>query len=203
MKKITLIIACICLVTIGNAQNNSLNNTETFSVGPKAGVNFSNVYDSQGEEFDADPKFGWVAGVYLNVPVVKYFGLQPELLFSQKGFKATGSFIGNDYTFTRTLNYVDLSLLLAFKPVKTITFLAGPQYSYLINKTDNFSSSLLDIEQQQEFDNDDVRKNTLCLTGGFDINLLPIVFGARVGFDMLQNINNETSNTPRYKNVWY
>jgi hypothetical protein len=52
------------------------------------------VYDSQGEEFDADSKFGLAAGAFLQIPFGKYLGIQPEVLFSQKGFKRTGRMFG-------------------------------------------------------------------------------------------------------------
>ena len=56
--------------------------------GMKAGANYSNVYDSKGEDFNADPKFGLAAGAFLSIPFGQYIGIQPEILFSQKGFKA-------------------------------------------------------------------------------------------------------------------
>jgi len=83
------------------------------------------------------------------------------------------------------------------------TFVAGPQYSYLISSKDVFDTSFLNVELEQEFENDNLRKNTLCLQGGVDVNLKSIVIGTRVGWDLLQNNEDGSSTTPRYKNVWY
>jgi len=94
-------------------------------------------------------------------------------------------------------------LLVSVKPTPMITLLVGPQYSYLVSQTDVFSSSLLTVEQEEEFENDNIRKNTLCFLGGIDINVSSFVFGARVGWDLLQNVGDGTSTTLRYKNVWY
>ncbi len=84
-----------------------------------------------------------------------------------------------------------------------LTILAGPQYSYLLSRKEVFSNSLITTEQQDEFKNDNIRKNTLCFIGGFDVNVSRLIIGARVGWDLYQNVGDGTSITPRYKNVWY
>jgi len=90
-------------------------------------------------------------------------------------------------------------LLLALKPSGYFTILAGPQYSFLLKQKDVFAN----VAQEQEFDNDNIRKNILCFLGGFDININHIVFGARAGWDIQNNNGDGTSTNPRYKNVWY
>lgn len=201
MKKtlLILIVSVVLLANVGNAQDSRLKP----QFGPKVGLNISNVYDTEGENFDADPKLGLAAGVFVSLPIGPLVGFHPEILFSQKGFKASGSMLGSDYTFTRTLNYIDIPLLIAYKPSEMFTIVIGPQYSYLISSKDEFTSSILDIEIEHEFENDNLRKNTFCLTSGFDINISRVVIGARVGLDLLKNNEDGSSETPRYKNVWY
>lgn len=204
MKKIILFLVAIAGVSyIGNAQENETDFREQLKFGGKVGANYSNVYDSKGEEFHADAKFGLAAGGFISIPFGKYLGVQPEVLFSQKGFQATGLILGSTYKFTRTTSYIDIPLLLAFKPSEFITFLAGPQYSYLLKQRDVFANATTSIAQEQEFENDNVRKNTLCLIIGADFTLKNIVLGARAGWDIQNNVGDGTSNTPRYKNVWY
>jgi hypothetical protein len=105
--------------------------SERLTFGVKGGLNLSNVYDTQGEQFDADAKFGFVAGAFMSIPLGKVIGVQPEILISQKGFQATGFLLGAPYSFTRTTTYIDVPLLFAIKPFELLTLLAGPQYSYL------------------------------------------------------------------------
>ena len=81
--------------------------------------------------------------------------------------------------------------------------LAGPQFSYLLKQKDVFTSSSTSYNQEQEFKNDNVRKNILCFTGGIDVTLNNVVLGARAGWDVQNNNGDGTSTTPRYKNVWY
>lgn len=204
MKKILITLSIFSTyLNIANAQDNVTDFRENLTIGFKAGLNYSNVYDSQGEAFKTDPKFGLAAGAFIAIPFGRYLGLQPEILISQRGFHATGIILGDAYNFTRTTTYLDFPLLFSLKPSEFISLLAGPQYSYLIKQSDVFKNATTSIQQQTEFVNDNVRKNILCFTGGIDINLKHIVLGARAGWDFQNNNGDGTSVTPRYKNVWY
>lgn len=201
MKKIIAMI--VVMLPIANMCIAQDDYREKLAFGVKGGLNLSNVYDSQGEEFDADAKFGFVGGGFVSIPLGKCIGIQPEVLISQKGFQATGRILGSAYSFTRTTTYLDIPLLFAIKPFEFLTILVGPQYSYLLKQKDVFENAYTTIEQETEFENDNIRKNTLCITGGTDINIKHIVIGARVGWDFMNNNGNGTTSTPRYKNVWY
>ena len=201
MKKIILIIVTITfMANIISAQDNSTDLRDKLQFGLKAGVNFSNVYDTKDQEFNADFKVGFAAGAFLAIPIGKYIGFQPEILFSQKGYKLSGTFLTIPYEFTHTTNYIDVPLLFALKPSTLVTLLAGPQYSFLVKQKDVFTSGNFTNTQEQEFEND---KSVLCFLGGIDINLDQFVLGARAGWDLQNNNGDGTSTNPRYKNVWY
>jgi len=185
------------------AQNDNIDYRNKFSLGGKIGTNLSNVYDAQDQTFHADSKFGLVAGGFLSIPLGNFFGVQPEVLFSQKGFKATGNLLGSGYTLTRTTTFIDIPLMFTIKPIGMVTIMAGPQFSYLIKQRDVISNSTNSYAQEKEFQNENVRKNILCFIGGADINLKQLVIGVRAGWDLQNNNGNGTSSTPRYKNVWY
>jgi Outer membrane protein beta-barrel domain len=199
MKNTLLLLIAFGFLSIRSEAQES---RDRFVLGLKVGANYSNVYDAQGEAFNADPKYGFASGLFVSIPLGSFIGVQPEILFSQKGFTATGKILGSDYGFTRTTSYIDVPLLLAIKPIEFLTIVAGPQYSYLLQQKDVFTNGTTTVLQEQEFKNDDIRKNTLCLTGGIDINLSHFVIGARAGWDIQNNNGNGTSTTPRYKNAW-
>jgi hypothetical protein len=178
-------------------------NREKFQIGIKAGLNYSNVYDEQGDDFTADAKFGLATGAFMEIPFGKYLGIQPEIVFSQKGFKGRGVLIGNKYQFTRTTSYLDIPLQFALKPSEFITILGGPQFSYLLMQQDAFVSSTNSFVQEKEFKQENIRKNIFGITGGININLRHVVLGARAGCDLQSNNGDGTTNTPRYKNVWF
>lgn len=203
MKKPIITIAAIILM-VGNLSAQNDNDTRNLlHVGVKAGMNISNIYDSQNEEYQADPKIGFVGGIFVSIPILdKIIGIQPELLFSQKGFSASGTVLGANVNFTRTTNYLDIPIFLAFKPIEYVTLLVGPQYSYLMKQKDVFENPISDIILESEFENENIRKNTFSLATGADINFRNFVFAARIGWDLYNNNGNGTSSTPRYKNVW-
>jgi hypothetical protein len=203
MKKgLGLLLVMFSMINITIAQGR-FDYSERLTFGVKGGLNLSNVYDTKGEQFDADAKFGFVAGGFISIPLGKVIGVQPEFLISQKGFQATGVLLGAPYSFTRTTTYIDVPLLFAIKPFELLTLLAGPQYSYLQVQKDVFGSATTSVDQETQFKNDNIRKNTLCFTGGADLNLDHVVLGARLGWDLFNNNGDGTSTTPRYKNVWY
>ncbi|MBA4239497.1 MAG: PorT family protein [Sphingobacteriaceae bacterium] len=205
MKKILIIASLFSITTtiaVAQDSSNETDNREKFQFGLKAGLNYSNVYDEQGEDFEADAKFGFVGGLFMAIPIGKYLGVQPEILISQKGFRGHGVILGNPYSFNRTTTYIDVPLQFMLKPSEFFTILVGPQFSYLMNQRDVFTSSSNSYAQEQEFKQDNIRKNVFGVVGGFDINLRHITLGARAACDLQTNAGDGTSSTPRYKNVW-
>lgn len=201
MKKLIFIIAAISFVNVSIAQE--ADSREKFQLGFKVGANLSNVYDSQGEEFEADALIGLAAGGFLKIPIGMYLGVQPEVLFSQKGYQGSGSVLGMKYEYSRRTNFIDVPLFLALKPTPNVTILAGPQYSYLMKQTDKFTSPIVDTETIQDFQNEKINKNIVSFVGGGDITIYNLVLGARAGWDITRNNGDGTSSTPRYKNAWY
>lgn len=204
MKKTMLFTGLILLTTsFGITQgSDETDNRESFRFGLKAGMNNSNVYDAQGESFRADSKFGLALGAFVAIPLGKYFGLQPEILFSQKGFKGNGVLLGSPYEFKRTTSYIDVPLQFTIKPSEFITVLAGPQFSYLIKQRDEFTSSLTSFAQEEEFENDNIRKNIFGFVAGVDINLRHVVLSGRAGWDLSRNNGDGSNSNLRYKNRW-
>ncbi len=187
-----LVLAALLSVSL-QAQNR-------ISIGAKAGLNVSNIYESDGEA-SADPKMGFAVGGFLHIPLGQFFGIQPEMMFSQKGYQTSGSLLGMDFSSSRTSNYIDVPLLFAVKPAEMVTLLIGPQYSYLLKQTTNVITPVSNTTVVDEFTNDNIRRNTLGLVMGADINLFQFVIGARGGWDLYDNNGDGTSTTPRYKNV--
>lgn len=205
MKTIKNLVAVFLMSFTGfvMVQDVVADNRENTMFGLKVGLNYSNVFDSKTEEFHADPKLGFAAGMFVSIPIDKHLGVQPEILISQKGFKGTGVLLGSEYTFTRTTTFIDIPIQFAVKPSENLTIFAGPQYSYLINRKDVFNSTLVSFTQEQEFKNDNIRKNIFGIVTGLDINLKQIVLSTRFGWDLINNNGDGSSNTPRYKNTWF
>lgn len=206
-KTIFTLFAAIAMVNAAKAQETSSgSDTDTrsnFVLGAKLGANYSNVYDSEGEDFVADAKLGFVAGGFVTLPLTKLFAIQPEILYSQKGFKGTGTLLGSSYSYTRTTDYLDVPIFLQIRPIEYLSIMAGPQFSYLLSEKNEFNSAVASDTQEEAFNNDNIRKNTFSVIGGVDVNIDKLVLGARAGWDLKENKGDGTSETPRYKNYWY
>jgi hypothetical protein len=201
-KSIIAGLALLSFSTILKAQESGTDTRENIEFGVKAGINYSNVWDAQGQDFVAKGKVGFAGGVFLGIPLGEFFGVQPEALISQKGFQGSGTLYGFPYSFSRTTTYFDIPILFQVKPLQYLTLLAGPEYSYLIHETDNYTYGLNSSEQQQAFSNDNIRKNIFGIEMGADVIISHLVFSGRLGWDLQTNNGNGTSSTPRYKNQW-
>ena len=203
MKKLLVVsMVTFFMVNMVGAQESRSDNRSGVHFGLKAGINHSDMYDSKTQDFSADAKFGFAGGAFLTLPLGSFIGIQPEVLYSQKGFKGSGIILGQSYNFTRTTNYIDVPIFLAIKPISVVTVLVGPQFSFLLSQKDNFTTTAYSSNQEKEFNNDNLRKNMLCFVGGLDFNVHPVIIGARVGWDFQNNNGDGTSSTPRYKNSW-
>ena len=189
--KMTFYLVLFALLSV------SLQAQDRISIGAKAGLNISNIYDSEGDTYSADAKTGYAFGGFLHIPLGGFFGIQPEVMFSQKGYQTSGSLLST----SRTSNYLDIPILLAIKPLGVVTLLVGPQYSYLLKQTTNVVTPVSNTTTVDEFTNDNIRRNTLGLVMGADVNLFQFVIGGRVAWDLYDYNGDGTSTTPRYKNV--
>lgn len=107
--------------------------------GLKAGVNYSNLAGDLTDEDQFKSKIGPQAGVMMNVGLLDdgFLSLQPELLFSQKGFKYADrefSVLGSTFKYSGKVNYnyLDLPVLLRINADGPF-FEAGPQFGYLMS----------------------------------------------------------------------
>jgi len=175
---------------------------DRLTVGFRAGLNYSNVWDAQGQDFKANPRAGFAGGVFVGIPIGTYLGFQPEVLLSQKGFQGTGTLFNEPYTFSRTTTYIDVPLQLQLKPSEFVTIVLGPEYSYLLNEENTYTYGTNSTSQEQAFNNDNIRKNIFGLVIGADIIVSHFVLSGRAGWDLQTNNGDGTSSTPRYKNQW-
>lgn len=173
--------------------SSSMDNREELSFGIKAGINYSNVYSESGDGYVADGKVGFAGGVFVSIPLNELIGVQPELLYSQKGFKTEGTFFDGQIT----SSYLDLPIHLQIKPTENISILAGPQFSYLLStkyELNGFSA----IDEEDLDDNNN--KATVGISAGVDFEVQNFLISARGSWDLSKvNKDNSTSNI-NYKN---
>jgi hypothetical protein len=200
-----LILSLAIVATAANtiqAQDSTLKNDWRNSVlyGVKAGGNVSSVYNRSEENFLASSVYGFAGGVFVSIPIDKWYGFQPELVFSQRGFHGEGTLDSMPFSVTRKTAFIDLPILFSVKPGKYFTLLAGPQFSYLVSHSNTFDSNA--PGQEKQFDNEDMRRMILCFTGGLDVNVKHFVLGVRGGWDITRGYDKVTSGLLTYRNMW-
>lgn len=100
------------------------------SFGVKAGGTVSTFKFEKSEE--ANPaKFGFNAGVMARIPLSKTFFLQPEFVYTQKGYKF---FDGLPYKGTAHTNYVALALLGGAYVIDQLYVVIGPEMGFLVEE---------------------------------------------------------------------
>jgi hypothetical protein len=172
---------------------------DEFGFGLKAGVNFANVYDEEGNDFVANGRTGFFAGAFVSVPFSQMLGLQPEVNYSQKGYTASQSVLGVPFEYERTTSYLDIPLLLQIKPHKNFTILVGPQFSYLLDTKDELKG-VFEFVEDEEITEDNYKKNIIGGVIGFEANWKGLLFTARGNFDFTESDEEGNTFSPRYKN---
>ena len=203
MKKILVATAALLLANAVkvNAQSESnAGKKDGMHIGVRAGVNLSNLIKDDNPNTSTGSKIGLNAAAFLEIPITDGFSVQPEVQFSQKGFKETGTFLGTAYEYKQTTNFIEVPLLAKFKPTKNFGILIGPQFSFLASTQTKFSTPNATFENEVKQDNDNLKKNILGGVVGIEAASGPAVFGLRYNLDFQNNNGDGTSSTPKYKN---
>jgi len=128
MKQLILIAwAGLALPALSHAQG-----THPVRFGLKAGATLSTIVGPGTRDYPVSPLVGGVGGVFAAVPLgtTGRWSLQPELLYSQQGFRLAHS--ATDYEARFRSDYIKLPLLLNFTHGGFFAAV-GPQVGYLVH----------------------------------------------------------------------
>lgn len=200
MKKTVILSAALFFTVISQAQSDKDKNKTEIKFGIRAGANLSNVIKTDDSNFSTGSKIGANAGIFVDLPLASVFSIQPEIQFSQKGYKSSGSFLGSPYDYTQTTNFIEVPLLAKLKPSKNFGILVGPQFSFLTATKTSFKTANASYEQLVKEENDNLRKNILGGVLGIEVSVDNFVAGLRYNLDFQRNNGDGTSTTLKYRN---
>lgn len=157
-----------------------------FHLGVKAGANLFKV---NGESFSQEFQFGYMAGAFTQVYLTKKWGIQPELNFNQTNYRTGSSFSAvvpdgvNDVK--GKLNWLTIPVLVSYRPIPILSLLAGPQYGILLNQDEHLINNAGDAFKKGDF----------AFVGGAQLNLGPVMAGARyvVGLTNINDVTNQST----------
>jgi len=175
MKKTSFLLASLLSAAALCA---SSAHAQGIKLGLKAGANYSNLAGDLANEDRYESKFGPHGGLMVNFDVTGdgFFSIQPELLYSQKGFKYSDTevvFLGNKYTNTGKVNYnyLDIPIMLKIN-AGGLFFEAGPQIGYLLSVSNNVKETF----------NGQVRNNTTNYDNLDNVQRTELGYAAGLGY---------------------
>ncbi len=149
---------------------------QSLRFGIKGGASLSNLAGNLANQDRYKNRFGFHGGALLNIGLMDddFLAIQPEVLYSQKGFNYQGGSLtlGNT-TFATTggvrYDYIDVPVLLRLK-TNGVFFELGPQYSYLLQVSSDRAftqnGQVVTGSQAQVTNLDNVRRNELGYAAG-------------------------------------
>ncbi len=154
VSKIIAAGALIFTTAMANAQNEADNTADkTMSFGVKGGVNFATI---TGDDIDSpDSRTSFHVGALAEFPISDMFSIQPEVMYSGKGFDF--EFEGTDGDNAELqLDYIDVPVLAKIYVTEGLSFEVGPQFSFLVNEEADFNPNSDDgdivLDEAESFD---------------------------------------------------
>jgi hypothetical protein len=203
MKRIFITALALLVAGALKAQDKVGSNGPSFGI--KGGVSFSNIIKTDNSNFETDYVTGFNAGIFIGIPIIDRLSFQPELMFSQKGYKSDRTGILGNGTFTQVTNWIEVPVLAKIEAANGFNIYLGPQISFLTRTVNDFDGTF-SSSQQTTYENDanKFKKSIVggVLGAGFDLTN-KVSLNGRYALDFQKNNENGTSETPAFKNqVW-
>jgi len=111
----------------------SLNAQDKSNIRVEAGYNLAaTTFDGADE---TDQRHGFHVGLYSESFISESYSMQPEILYSQQGYKITNS----SGTFTQKLDYINVPVLLKACPSPNFFLEVGPQIGLAISHKEEYN----------------------------------------------------------------
>lgn len=111
--------------------------------GVKGGVNFAEINGSDKELLgNIDRYTTWHAGLFLQFALSDFFSIQPEALYSRRGYER------NDSTFR--FDYIEVPILAVFNLTDNVSIHLGPQISTMVQAHEEDKE--VDLKRYNTFD---------------------------------------------------
>lgn len=138
------------------------------------------------EQFEA-PRLGYYVGTYTSMELGSKFSFRPELLLAVKGYNTTISDTWLDVKGKRRLYYINLPLLISYRPSAKLAVVAGPELGLLLRAEGKSTSAFGSSGNYQTFDS--YERGDYGIAVGFNYKLLPAL---SLDFRFSQGVNQLT-----------
>jgi hypothetical protein len=204
MKKLFLAAIVLFIAASADAQRHGYRKQRASDdyyqprIGLTGGLNIANTVSSRNSDFSTDTKLGANVGLFVEIPIVYPLSFQPEILFSQKGYRANTAY----GEFAQRANFIDVPILAKIKLAPSFNILVGPQVSFLMNTRNTYYDDFDVLYQESYKYNGDKTFVGGVIGVAFDLNRNVDLRG-RYTIDFQENNPNGRSGVPDYRNqVW-
>ena len=204
MKKLFIIGLGLTLSGLAfqtKAQTSQATANDQMRFGIKAGANLMNMGKMTvgDQSYSTDSKVGFQAGVYADLPMGGGFAFLPEVIYSQKGGKIKETIGANTTEFDSKLGYLDVPVLIGYRPTPELTIFAGPQASFLLSRDASFKVNGQQVGDTFT-DKKDYKKSIAGGVVGLGYNITPnINVNGRYTMDFQKTFNDDI-NQDKLKN---
>ena len=188
MKRIYIVfVIWMILPFLGYAQTDTTAKPPSTSKGSKAGfgikagLNYNNI---EGLDYSEGYQPGYHFGCFFEFGTKKLIGFQPELLFSQAGTKISDD-PGSDFETGKRikLSYFQIPLLVRVNVAKMLTLHVGPQFGFLLNKSNNELENGTNAFKSNDF--------AMCLGAQVNVGNLRIYGRYNIGLSDINDLDNQ------------
>ncbi len=162
MKKLILFSLGLSLSAMTLTSQAQTKSTDV-KFGIKAGANLMHggQFNVLGAYYPSSYVPGFQVGAFMDFPLSSQVSLAPEVMYSQKGAKFTGTVGTNTGEVKTKIGYIDVPVLLKFNASPQFNVVVGPQASFLVNHETTTSANGAIVGT-----NDDTKDLNKSLVGG-------------------------------------
>lgn len=154
--------------------------------GVKAGLNLSNMTIDGSN--DRNLRTGFHAGVFSRMGISEFFSVQPELLYTTKGFTNSYDIAVAEGEVDFNLNYIEIPVNLVYHLAEDFSFQFGPYIGYLLTanvETTNEVLNFFDFDTDSDIDRDNFKSFDFGVTAGLEFQLDPILLGFKYNLGLM------------------
>ncbi len=158
--------------------------------GVKGGVNLSNF--NRGDVGTQNMRIGFNLGLFTELAVGEHFSIQPELLLSTKGNRATyevADDIGIEGEVKSNLTYIDIPVLAKVTVGEVLNIHVGPYASYLIGASASTEGT---VNGSLDLNRDNFKTWDYGLAAGLGADIDVVTIGARYNLGLV-NVAKSTA----------
>ena len=154
MKK--FLLGCAILLVHQGFSQKIVKEHYTVSGGLLGAANFAKLRVTDNDNLDYSTKFGYGAGVWLNIPLGKVVSLEPQLMYNSLRYETDAP---EAFLKEANVGYISVPVLAKFHLGDKFAITAGPQFDFVTSVDDD----------NDIYGKDDVEKSSIAINAGFEV----------------------------------